>query len=292
MLNLKKGLALVLAAATVFTFAPLSSLTANAANVTSDGLTTTTGIDSKPANVTVAADGTKPSSDVFLQEHEGKSSNNTLTQAYRITVQKHENKDGSFYNALKLLADGSNPGDPAGTTQVTTTGGAASTTDALLSFNNTNLDTATYIVAAAPQTSDNTGITEVGGAYIAFEADASNKPSGEDISGTYTVTVEGLGAYDENAAALDKSTFTVTIPKAGEALNIKKTSYIQAEGDDFTVAYTISNRTADSNHLNIVTDNTDVACVPTTAVTGFSVKSSVDAETEYENTSTSLMKVL
>ena len=269
MLNLKKGLALVLAAATAFTFAPLSSIPAGAVtNVTDDGLTITKEIDSKPANVTVDKSGSNYSQTIWLQEHAGKSSGNSATLAYRITVSKHKNKDGSYFNALKLFTDANNQAGTGTATNEIITDSAASTndgaTDTIGSANLNYLDTATYIVKAGEQTSNASGIQKLGGAYIAFKAN-SPAPTDENISGTYTVTVEGLGAYDENAATLDKSTFTVTIPNNGEQLNIKKTSYIVAEDSKITVPYTIANK-ADSNHFTVTTDNSSVAYLKTSDV--------------------------
>ena len=64
MLNLKKGLAVVLAAATAFTFAPVTSFAAVSA--TDDGITSKTGVDSIDfTDVKLAAGG---STEIFLKE--------------------------------------------------------------------------------------------------------------------------------------------------------------------------------------------------------------------------------
>ena len=277
MLNLKKGLALVLAAATAFTFAPVSTLSAYAdTHVTTDGLTTTPNIDSKPANVTLAADATSSadgtrSDSVWLQEHEGKSSNNTLVKAYRITIQKHKNKNNTYFDAVKLYTEssaGTNSATSTDWSNVTTTAASAGTasTDSFLSYKQNYLSESVYIVPALAQSSDKDGLTALGGAYVKFaqaKLAGTGYVSTEDYSGSYTVTVEGLGAFNENDTALDKSTFTVTIPKAGEALNIKTQSYIVAESSELTIPYTISNKSA-SDHFVITTDNSSVAYLKAT----------------------------
>ena len=274
MLNLKKGLALVLAAATAFTFAPVASLPALAADkVTTDGLTTGTGIDSKPANVTVAeattaSDGAASDS-VWLQEHEGKSSNNTLTKAYRITIQKHKNNNGTYFDAVKLQASSTAGDNTDGNfSNVTATAASVKSTDSLQSFNKDYLDESVYYVEAAAQETANDGISKLGGAYVRFRAaqlSGTDYVAGENVSGTYTVTVEGLGAFSESAKTLDKSTFTVTIPNKGESLSIKKTSYVVAEDSKITVPYTIAFK-ANSDHFTVTTDNSSVAYLKTTDV--------------------------
>ena len=88
MKNFKKTLALVLAAATVFTFAPVTGLAA--AENTDDGLTATKGIDSNPAGVTLAKNASSISSKIWLKEKDDKSTTPSVKQvkAFRITVER------------------------------------------------------------------------------------------------------------------------------------------------------------------------------------------------------------
>ena len=271
MKNFKKALALVLAAATVFTFAPVSSFAA-AGDITDDGLTTTKGIDSNPAGVTLQKSASSYSSAIWLKEHDDKSSTPSVQQvkAYRITVERHWNKDDKKYedavNLLTSSTDGTTVSVPSSTftpgagkgTEInqTVSDSAIATYDKLTAADTDNqLSTRTYLVVNTDTAKNPDGkITNKNGAYIAFRSTGK-------ADGVFKVTVSALGAFSDSAEALDTSEFNITIPSGDEVFNLKKTSVSVVEGDKVKVPYTIDNYNGKIAKFEVESDNTDVAKV-------------------------------
>ena len=268
MKNFKKALALVLAAATVFTFAPVSSFAAAGDHPTTDGLTTTKGIDSNPAGVTLKLNGSDYAV-TWLKEHEDKSkdaSGNTVeVHAFKVSVQRYWDGTAKVYkDAVGLY---SNTTDPTQTpTFVNTTNqindtvsGTAATYDKLTAADTDgSLSTRTYIIknTVAAKNADGEYASGLGGAYIGFKSLSFH-------SGKYTVTVTAMGSMDENSTPLESQTFDVTIPGTDEVLSLQKTAVKSEEDQDAEVPYTIANfATSNDPHieyLEIESDNTDVA---------------------------------
>lgn len=271
MKNFKKALALVLAAATVFTFAPVSSFAA-AGDITDDGLTTTKGIDSNPAGVTLSKSTSSYSSVIWLKEHDDKSSTPSVQQvkAYRITVERKWDKDAKKYvDAVDLVTNGTTTavGDtstaftPSASNSIindTVSSSAVATYDKLTANDSDDqLATRTYLVVNTDTAKDADGkITDKKGAYIAF------KSTGK-ADGVFKVTVSALGAFSDSAESLDTSEFNITIPSGNEVFNLKKTSVSAVEGDTVKVPFTIDNYSNGSGiaKLEVESDNIDVATV-------------------------------
>ena len=259
MLNLKKGLALVLAAATAFTFAPVTSFAADP--VTSDSLTTTAGIDSTPANITLA-NGATTANAVWLKEHNDKSqSGPTTVEAYRITITKYKNDDGTYSRGLDFIASTSDPSDKdsVGTAAINkSVSGTAASLDAVSSktFDDSSYATDTYLLkntASKPKSGTKTGeLDDLAGAYFKLK-EVKGKGA------TYTVTVSSLGSFDSNAQALDTSKFTVTVPEGKESFSINETSATVVEGTKIDVPWVISNHASDGiATVEYSTDNKSV----------------------------------
>ena len=267
MLNLKKGLALVLAAATVFTFAPLSSLTAYAANdAANDGLTATNGIDSNPVDLSVK-NGTY-SNAIWLKEHDDKSNNpKSEVNAFKITIERKKEDDGTYTKAIGLLTDYANNNKAFGTALTNTSvnkpinnsdvSGSAATLDAISAQNDGSFATDTYLVAnnhSTPSTTDIGKLSDLGGAYVYFGALADK--------GTYKVTVTALAEMSSNAKALDSTTFEITIPAGDETFTLAETSKTVTEDTDFEEPYVINNHTADGiAKVEYKTDNKSVVAL-------------------------------
>ena len=270
MKNFKKALALVLAAATVFTFAPVSSFAA-AGDITDDGLTTTKGIDSNPAGVTLSKSTSSYSSAIWLKEHDDKSSTPSVQQvkAYRITVERKWDKDAKKYvDAVDLLTSSTSttvqtpsstftPSASVGAVINQTVSDSAVATYDKLTANDSDdqLATRTYLVVNTDTAKTADGkINDKNGAYIAFKSTGN-------ADGVFKVTVSALGAFSDSAEALDTSEFNITIPSGDEVFNLKKTSVSAAEGDTVKVPYTIDNYNGKIAKLEVESDNTDVATV-------------------------------
>ena len=286
MKNFKKALALVLAAATVFTFAPVSSFAA-AGDITDDGLTTTKGIDSNPAGVTLSKSASSYSSAIWLKEHDDKSSTPSVQQvkAYRITVERKWDKDAKKYvDAVDLLTSSANTTvqTPSGTftpsasvgavINQTVSNSAIATYDKLTAADTDDqLSTRTYLVVNTDTTKTADGkITNKNGAYIAFKSTGN-------ADGVFKVTVSALGAFSDSAESLDTSEFNITIPSGDEVFNLKKTSVSVTEGETVKVPYTIDNYAGKIAKLEVESDNTDVAGVKNLSGRYLAVSKDVDS---------------
>ena len=255
MLNLKKGLALVLAAATVVSFAPISSLTALAADeVADDGLKTTAGIDSikiKSTNVEKSNATAATFSDAFwLKEHDDTSQSGARVRAFKIIIDRKKNADGTYsdvvlptkYNSgtpsVTLTAGSENYGwaasgsandttpeeVTAGATNVTTTGSTVANTIAQRSFviaNKQSVDT------------DSNGLlNDLGGArFYLFNA---------GVDGTVNVTIQSLASKDATTP-LDSTTISVTVPDGATTFAIQKPEVSATEGAKIQVPFVITN---------------------------------------------------
>lgn len=287
MKNFKKALALVLAAATVFTFAPVTGLAA--AENTDDGLTATKGIDSNPAGVTLAKNASSISSKIWLKEKDDKSTTPSVKQvkAFRITVErKWDSKAKKYVDPVSLVtkdltaSDASGIADgtwtPATTNSVinnTTVSAAGIVTEDKLTAADAQdqLPTKTYIVKNTDTMRDNDGkITHLNGAYIAFRSTGA-------ADGVFKVTVSALGDFADSAENLDTSEFEITIPSGDEVFNLKKTSVSVTEGETVKVPYTIDNYAGKIAKLEVESDNTDVAGVKNLSGRYLAVSKDVDS---------------
>ena len=256
MLNLKKGLALVLAAATVVSFAPISSLTALAADeVADDGLKTTAGIDSikiKSTNVEKSNGTTAKFSDAFwLKEHDDTSQSGARVRAFKIIIDRKKNADGTYsdvvlptkYQATPSVtltagsedygwaASGSatdtTPEEvTAGATNVTATGSTVANTIAQRSFVIANKQSA--------DTDSNGLLNDLGGArFYLFNA---------GVDGTVNVTIQSLASKDATTP-LDSTTISVTVPDGATTFAIQKPEVSATEGAKIQVPFVITNPT-------------------------------------------------
>ena len=269
MKNLKKALALVLAAATAFTFAPVSS--SAAINSTDDGLTSKAGqIDSIDfSSFTLDLAGTKT---VLLKEHNDKNEGGDV-KAFRVTINKVAKKDTeNQYTDLVTLQNPSDTTHPNENTQVT---GSAATTDT--SWGNPNTDsTISKIVYTIPNVAgkkSSAGAQEsmqtpyfINGAYATFKAVAD---TADCASTTTTATIEALDSTDAvNAKVIGgKSEITISVRSNGPTLEITaptgKDSYV-AENGYVKVPYRVINNkgaagSAKITKLRITSEPTSVA---------------------------------
>ena len=258
MLNLKKGLALVLAAATAFTFAPVTSFAA-AGSPASDGLTTTSGVDSikiKSTNVQKGSTANPTYSDLFwLKEHDDSSQSGARVRAYKIIIDRKQKSDGTYedvvlptsYDATnkthytvsatagsedsKLAASGAATDNApeevtAGATNITATGSTVANTIAQRSF---------VILNKQAADTDNDGLLEdLGGArFYLFNA---------GVDGTVNVTIQSLASKDATTP-LDSTTISVTVPDGATTFAIQKPEVSATEGAKIQVPFVITNPT-------------------------------------------------
>ena len=260
MLNMKKGLALVLAAATAFTFAPVTGLTANAAATwDDDGLTATKGkIDSiSTLNsfklTTSGADSTKT---LQLAEHQDKV-NDVQVKAFRITIGRVVDKknDNTYHDLVKLDSPAQNVTSPITNTQWT---GNRSITGSSYSDDTswggvTNLKKErSYIVdytngVAGGTNTDPNNVWKIGGSLVTFKSaftDDDTLIAATNARST-TVKVEALDSKDSSkATVLDSQTFTVNIAVNSVDLSIQAPSEKnQAEGTEIEVPWKLENNT-------------------------------------------------
>ena len=263
MLNMKKGLALVLAAATAFTFAPVSTLSANAAATwDDDGLTATTGkIDSiKTLDsfklTTSAPDSTKT---LQLAEHQDKV-NGVQVKAFRITINRVVDKNND--NAYHDLVDLDNPASAVKSSITNSklnndsiTGSAFSEDTSWGGVSNLKKEKS-YIVnytdgVAGGDTTNPKDVWKIGGSLVtfksAFTSDA-NLIAATNARST-TVKVEALDSTDSSkATVLDSQTFTVNIAVNSVDLSIQAPSdKNQAEGTEIEVPWKLENNGSNGN---------------------------------------------
>ncbi len=257
MLNLKKGLALVLAAATAFTFAPVTGLTANAAATwDDDGLTATKGKIDSIANLDsfrlgTATDNTKT---LQLAEHQDKV-NGVTVKAFRITIDKvvDKNNSNAYHDLVELDSPTSPVTSPLTKTNLTGTGSAFTTDDSW----GGNLKTETsYIVdytnGVAGGTSQNPNdVWEIGGSLVTFKSHYSTDASliADTNARSTTVKVEALDSTtSSNATVLDSQTFTVNINVKATDLSIQAPAdKNQAEGTEIEIPWKLENQNATGN---------------------------------------------
>ena len=257
MLNLKKGLALVLAAATAFTFAPVTGLTANAAATwDDDGLTATKGKIDSIANLDsfrlgTATDNTKT---LQLAEHQDKV-NGVTVKAFRITIDKvvDKNNSNAYHDLVELDSPTSPVTSPLTKTNLTGTGSAFTTDDSW----GGNLKTETsYIVdytnGVAGGTSQNPNdVWKIGGSLVTFKSHYSTDASliADTNARSTTVKVEALDSTtSSNATVLDSQTFTVNINVKATDLSIQAPAdKNQAEGTEIEIPWKLENQNATGN---------------------------------------------
>ena len=268
MLNLKKGLALVLAAATALTFAPLTSLNAKADIVTTDGLTTTAGVDSiENSNTKHLSTGTSQydtSAKVELKEHFDHSQNGTAVTAYKITINRQPNATNprKFEDVVQLTDATTTPnGTDNGTIDVATAtkpqeitpGGTASSGGKTPMTISDTTKSRSYIILNTANVEDasNGGYTTVGRTAVRFY-------NSDTVAGTVQVTVSSLSSADDPNSVLDTSTFDVTVPSGKETFALQDSSITLREGETTQVGYTIE-KPKDIKYISIKSDNEDVA---------------------------------
>ena len=273
MKNLKKALALVLAAATAFTFAPVSS--SAAINSTDDGLTSKAGqIDSIDfSSFTLDPSGIKT---VLLKEHNDKNEGGDV-KAFRVTINKVAKKDTeNQYTDLVTLQSPSETSHPNENTEVT---GSAATEDKSWGDPATDatLSKVVYTIPNVPGKKSTVAAEEsqqkpyyINGAYATFLAVAD---TADCASTTTTATIEALDSTDAvNAKVIGgKSEITISVRSNGPTLEITaptgKDSYV-AENGYVKVPYrVINNKTGVKpyiNSLRITSEPTNDAAYSTT----------------------------
>ena len=250
MANLKKGLALILAAATAFTFAPLTSLTAVVAKADTvvQTLPSREGIDS----IAVSGWNLIPSSgEVADHSYKGiwvkESKDAGQAQAYKITVEKLDDESytdkKNYVDVVKVTTGGS--------TAVTTTSNTADEYYALGSSNNES--ESVWVVKANSTTTsratDYNGLQPVGGTYINFTATGTKKHGKSDplTKSNLKVVITALSdAKDLNSTISGASgTYYINLSNRTETLTLdenglKELTHIK-EGATYNLAYTILN---------------------------------------------------
>lgn len=256
MLNMKKGLALVLAAATAFTFAPVSTLSASAAATwDDDGLTATKGkIDSIASldSFKLTTSGDDSTKTLQLAEHQDKV-NDVQVKAYRITIDRVVNKDNEnvYEDLVKLDSPASPVKSPITNTNFnsTSTGSSFSEDDSWGGVTNLKKERS-YIVdytdgkAGGTDTNPN-NVWKIGGSLVTFKsafASDANLIAATNARST-TVKVEALDSTDSSkATVLDSQTFTVNIAVNSVDLSIQAPSdKNQAEGTEIEVPWKLEN---------------------------------------------------
>ncbi len=288
MLNMKKGLAIVLAAATALTFAPVSTLSANAAAGygNDDGYTYTAGIDSienGQKSYSIAQGGSAPAAPAYsagsnsfsytpntketvikFKEHNDLSNaNGQLVRSYRISITKPQTKENGKpkpndyqYLIAPIPATGT-PSDQKHVTDATNDKNKLLTEKNAAWNSNSKNDTATYFIAndAGIKGASEDQQYTVNGADVAFVA--LNTDLKNIVTNTVTVTVEALGSTVTDATlsetALSTSTFTITVPDNSEQLTLKPKVTTIGEGETVYVPWTVSNHT-DINALTVSSD--------------------------------------
>ena len=279
MLNLKKGLAVALAAATAFTFMPVSTLTtfATTNGPTTDGQTTNpSGIDSiKITGLSVSKETNSSnatvSAPIYLKEHDDTSKGKKVG-AYRITVKRKFNNDSKAYEDVVQVASNDTvnkltqeKSDATANLKLDTAANAFtdSSTSAIYGKETTlggtwssapsTMDERTYVIKNVPTDYDDDDhtIKNVGGAkFVLYNT---------GVSGTVNVTITALTSTDDTAEELESSTITVTVPSGDEVFAIRNTPSILAEGASQKVVWTRSGSNIKSTVLEVRSDNKDVA---------------------------------
>ena len=266
MLNLKKGLALVLAAATALTFAPVSTLSASAAATwDDDGLTATKGkIDSIASldsfKLTTSGDDSKKT--LQLAEHQDKV-NGVQVKAFRITINKVVDKknDNNYHDLVELDSPEDNVKSPLTNTKFVNndsiTGSGFQTDDSW----GTSLKTETsYIVdytngVAGGNSQNPNDVWKIGGSLVTFKSHYSTDTNliAETNARSTTVKVEALDSTtSSNATVLDSQTFTVNINVKATDLSIQAPAdKNQAEGTEIEIPWKLENQGKTGNVTGI-----------------------------------------
>jgi len=268
MLNLKKGLALVLAAATAFTFAPVSSFAAVTWN--DDGLTKSDKIDSIDfTNFKLSSTaGTDASKTIHVTEHNDKSNNGTDVKAFRVEISRAQDKDDerTFYDLVKLDSSTSYTKDPVTNTNFdsATNTGSAATVDETWGDPDakTYLKSVNYIV---PYTASKNGTDtatdasnekykKLGGALLTFTANTAHLTQYFKHTNARSVTVKisSLDANSADATVLDTSTFTIDLITENVKFEIQAPEKIQPEDKDVYVPWKVSDNGKGGNTVSKV----------------------------------------
>ena len=206
MLNLKKGLALVLAAATAFTFAPVASLEASAqVNSTPNKVQTI----SATIDVNGSKDADETSNDIFE------------TQATKLTPGVYAISAGDDDKALKVTVSGDQVSAPSNQNYVN---GTATSSALTAQTGITSKDAGTYYFQVGSPANDNTA-SDV---KIKFE----DQSTGKNGDHTYTVTkVTDSDSSHENTLVW---TIKITLKDSsnGWKINADPTEYTAAEQKD------------------------------------------------------------
>lgn len=256
MLNLKKGLALVLAAATVFTFAPVNSFAAATGTITSDGLTAKSGIDSidyGAINVTRSTNATATFSDVIhLKEHNDTAYTGSKSRvtAFRITIDR-KLKAGStdeYEDVVQANDDNSTAGTNTKVKEVTPGKPSSGSLPDTISQR-------VYVVSNTSPTynTDNTFATLGGADFYLYNVGTS---SAKGPAGTVKIKIEALASNDD-AQGLDSTTLSVTVPSGDTTFTLQKTSVTTTEGSNVNVPFVITNPATKPISYLYFTDNQD-----------------------------------
>ena len=280
MLNLKKGLALVLAAATAFTFAPVSSFAAVTWN--DDGLTKSDKIDSIDfTNFKLSSTAVKDASKtIHVTEHNDKSNNGTDVKAFRVEISRAQDKDDerTFYDLVKLNGSTLASEDPVTNTNFVgaTNTGSVATVDKTWGDPDAKsyLKSVNYIVpytASADGTDTASDASKnkykkLGGALLTFTANTANLSAyfKKTNARSVTVKISSLDANSADATVLDTSTFTIDLITENVKFEIQAPEKIQPEDKDVYVPWKVSDNGKGGNTVTKVYVTAD----PSDQITG------------------------
>ncbi len=256
MLNLKKGLAVALAAATVFTFAPVNSFAAATGTITSDGLTAKSGIDSidyGAINVTRSISAAATFSDVIhLKEHNDTAYTGSKSRvtAFRITIDR-KLKAGSTDEYEDVVQANDNNSIAGTNTKVKEVTPGKPSSGSLPD----TISQRVYVVSNTSPTynDDNTFATLGGADFYLYNVGTS---SAKGPAGTVKIKIEAL-ASDDDAQGLDSTTLSVTVPSSDTTFTLQKTSVTTTEGSNVNVPFVITNPTTKPISYLYFTDNQD-----------------------------------
>ena len=282
MLNMKKGLAIVLAAATAITFAPVSTLTARAEAGfgKDDGYTTKSTIDSINFSSFDLTQTTAMyyNSDMIDSPYTQTSLSSTAASYTALTglsatdgsarfvhLKEHNdlskvdaNGQGTPVAAYRITISKPNVLDASGNviddefenlvtvTKATLNKNAITTTDVTLADQPNVKWNWNSANDTAVYTVDNTAGEEAA-------KDTAYKQNGADVNFVALTPSNKLASYSvsvkvealsakDNGTVLDSSTFTVNVPQNDETFTINPKKSLVAEGETVTIPYTVTNR--------------------------------------------------
>ena len=257
MANLKKALALVLAAATAFTFAPVSTLfnavDAQAASGTNtkDLTTVANKIDSQnlsgwylddTENATVTTTGA--GNGIWLKESHDQSGQ---VKAFAISVERYNtSKTGINYADLATVTTG------AGNTITTSTTPADTEAYQVDIDNDLTASHKIWVVKNTTTSESNVSSNDadfvdgvrLGGTYINFlKSNLTKDRDNHDFHGyKVNVKIEALASYTQLDTVLKTATYTLTIGSNKASLVLDKTSDEVQESKSVDVSYTLRNK--------------------------------------------------